>query len=134
MSHRQLIRAAVTLALALVLPAAPAWAETANHSGTIAAVDRTAGTIVLDEVGPWRVKDGMPEITRRTIALVSTTEFKLAKRTRETGPTGWAGDFVEMGISARDLKEGDFVTVKVLRAGERLTALKVTVVARDAVP
>ena len=39
----------------------PAWADgTSRHSGTIASVDRAAGTIVVDEVGPWRQDEAAP--------------------------------------------------------------------------
>jgi hypothetical protein len=128
MKQRQTIPMAALVAAVLVASVLPVWAETATHSGTIAAIDRTAGSFVLDEIGPWRVKGGETEITRRPIAVTSTTEFKLAKRTPGAGPTGWVGEFVEAGLTASELKSGDFVTVKVKHEGRRLTALQATVV------
>lgn len=128
MSRRRVIRPAVILAAAFVAPVLPASAETMNHSGTIGAMDRAAGTMVLEEIGPWRVKGGTTEITRRTIAVTPSAEFKLAERTPGAGPAGWIGGFVEKEIPSGELKAGDFVTVKVAHEGRRLTALAVTVV------
>jgi hypothetical protein len=121
-------RLAVIAAAVLVAPVLPASAETTNHSGTIGAVDRAAGTIALDEVGPWRVRGGTTEITRRTIAVTPSTEFKLRERAPGAGPAGWIGEFVEKEVSPEGLKVGDFVTVKGAHEGRRLTALAVTVV------
>lgn len=126
--RRTIIRLAMLAALVLVAPVLPASAETMNHSGTIGAVDRGAGTITLDEIGPWRVRGGTTEITRRTIAVIASTEFELAERTPGAGPAGWIGEFVEKEIPSGELKAGDFVTVKVAHEGRRLTALAVTVV------
>ncbi|MBI3030775.1 MAG: hypothetical protein HYY64_14815, partial [Candidatus Rokubacteria bacterium] len=68
--------AAILLALTL-----PLWAEeTTNISGTILALNREAGTIVVGEVGPWRVKAGATEVTPRTVAVTAGTEFKQVKR------------------------------------------------------
>ena len=117
------------LLVAIVLVALPVWAlaETTKISGTILALDKEAGTIVVGEIGPWRVKGGVTEVTPRTIAVTSATEFKQVRRATGAGPTGWIGDFVEVGIGAWELKKGDFVTVEVQREGRRLTALKVVV-------
>lgn len=116
--------AALGLALAL-----PAWAgsETTNISGTVLALNRDAGTIVLGEIGPWRVKGGATEVTPRTIAVTSATEFKQVKRASGAGASGWVGDFVEVGLGAWEIKKGDFVTVQVRQEGPRVTALKVEV-------
>lgn len=117
-------------AVAFVALALPVWAgaEAANHSGTIQTLNKEAGTIVLGEVGPWRVKDGVTEVTERTIIVTKATEFRQVRRAAGAGPGGWIGEFVEVGIGPWEVRKGDFVTVEVRREGERLTALKVTVV------
>ena len=127
MSYRRVF-CAIAISTALVVPVLPATAETTSHSGTIGAVDRAVGTIVLDEIGPWRVKGGATEITRRTITVTATTEFKLAERVRATGRGGGFWEFVEVALRPEELKTGDFVTVKVAHEGWRLTAVTVTLV------
>ncbi len=115
------------VALFVVL-ALPLWAgETTNISGTIVALNKEAGTIVVGEVGPWRVKEGATEITPRTVAVTAGTEFKQVRRAEGAGPTGWVGEFVEVAVGPWELKRGDFVTVQVRHEGPRLTALKVAV-------
>jgi FtsP/CotA-like multicopper oxidase with cupredoxin domain len=118
------------LASALVALAAPGWAQgpQATHSGTVQALDRSAGTIVLDEVGPWKVKDGETVITRQTFAVTSTTQFVRVKRATEAGAAEWARDFVESPLAAWQVKEGDFVTITVKRDGPRATAARITVI------
>ena len=112
----------------LVVLALPLWAgETTNISGTIVALNKEAGTIVVGEVGPWRVKEGATEITPRTVAVTAGTEFKQVKRAAGAGPTGWVGEFVEVAIGPWELKKGDFVTVQIRHEEQRLTALKVAV-------
>ena len=116
----------LTLVLLLVVVGAPlgAGAEAIKHSGTIIAINKDAGTIVLNEVGPWRVEQGVTKITRRTISVIPSTKFVEVKRSMETP---FPGDFVEGALVAGDLKVGDFVTVECLHEGKRLTAVKVTV-------
>jgi hypothetical protein len=118
------------LALALVVLAGSGWAggPEAKYSGAIVAVDQSAGTIVLGEIGPWHVKGGETEITRRTIAVTAFTEFARVKRVAAAGPAGWRGDFVETRLPAWQVKTGDFVTVVAQAEGQRLTAVKITVV------
>ena len=125
MTYRAMIRASVVVTAVLLLLTPAASAKTENHSGTIAAIDHAKGTMVLNEVGPWR---GATVITRRVITLRPTTEVTLVKRASDEGASGWLGDFVEKRLGARDLKTGAMVTVKCEHAGKRLTALKVTVV------
>jgi hypothetical protein len=104
-----------------------------NLSGTVLAVDQAAGTIVLGEVGPWRLKDGATEVTRRTIAVTPATEFARVKRLEGAGPNGWIGAFMEERIAAWSIEPGDFatVTVTVDPGATRPTAAKVTVVDVD---
>ena len=110
-----------TLALALGTAAA------SDHSGTVMAVDPEKGTIVVGEVGPWQVKDGKTQITRQTIVVAPSTQFVASKRSREPGPAGWPGEFVEVPLGAWAVKPGDFVTVHVEKVGTGRTATKITV-------
>ncbi len=125
---RRLKGAALLVAAAvLALGGLPAGAaELMKHSGTVLAVDRTAGTLVLGEIGPWRVERGETRITRLTISMVPVTEFTLAERATD-GAAGFPGAFLELPLDPWYVKEGDFVTVTCLHEGQRLTALKVTV-------
>ncbi len=128
MNERRMIQVTGLLAAVLLVLALPLWAaETTNISGTILALDKEAGTLVVGEVGPWRVKEGATEITPRTIAVTAGTEFKQVKRGEGPGPAGWVGEFVEVAIAPWSSKKGDFVTVQVRHEGPRLTALKVVV-------
>lgn len=102
-------------------------AAAADHSGTLMAVDRDRGTIVIGEVGPWQVKEGKTEITRKTIAVGAATQFVASKRVKEPGPTGWPGEFVEVKLDPWMVREGDFVTVRVEKDGTLPTATKITV-------
>lgn len=130
MNGRQIVRVVRILAMALLTlaPPARAGAPTSKHSGTILAVNRAAGTIVLGEMGPWRVKGGVTEITERTIAVIPSTEFTRVKRVPGPGPAGWAGDFVEVRLGVWEVKAGDLVTVEVREKDQRLIALKVVVI------
>jgi hypothetical protein len=128
MNERRMIQATGFVVALLVVLALPLWAgETTNISGTIVALNKEAGTIVVGEVGPWRVKEGATEITPRTVAVTAGTEFKQVRRAEGAGPTGWVGEFVEVAIGPWELKKGDFVTVQVRHEEQRLTALKVAV-------
>ena len=113
----------IIAALALTLGTAWAW----DHSGTVMVVDPGNGILVIGEIGPWHVKDGKTEITRQTVVVEPSTQFVMTKRTREPGPAGWPGEFVEVPLGAWAVKAGDFVTVHVEQKGTRRTATKITV-------
>ena len=123
--RRATLFGALFMAGALVLSAGAAAAG--DHSGTVMAVDRDSGTIVVGEIGPWHVKDGKTGITKKTIAVGPTTQFVASRRTKEPGPTGWPGEFVEATLDRWTVKEGDFVTVHVEKDGKRPPATKITV-------
>lgn len=131
MDRRRMIHRGWALALAFAALALPDWAgaRTTKHSGTVLALDRTASVIVLAEIGPWRVRGGATVITRRTILVTPRTEFTQVKRVSRVGATGWIGDFAEVPLNAWEVRQGDFVTAEVRYEDQRLTALKVTVVA-----
>jgi hypothetical protein len=107
--------------------AAPAGAgEVMKHSGRITSISDGAGTFVLAEVGPWRVRDGATVITNRTITLVPETRYAVVARA-DAAPSGYAGDFVETSVGPEKVYLGDSVTVECLHEGTRLVALKITV-------
>jgi len=112
---------------AVLMLLGPVWAGE-KHSGTLVSSDKTAGTLVVGEVGPWRVSQGRTEITNRTFRVTGETRFVLAERRTEAGSSGWPGGFVEVPLGAWDVKVGDFVTVDAERAGESIVALTITVV------
>jgi len=117
---------ACTLGAVLML-FCPVWAGE-KHSGTLVSSDKSASTIVVEEVGPWRVGQGQAEITNRTFRVTGETRFVLAERRTENGSLTWRGGFVEVPVRAWDVRTGDFVTVDAERTGERLVALVITVV------
>lgn len=115
----------------LILSAVPAWAAgPTRHSGILAAVNRDAGTLIVEEVGPWRVDQGETVTTQRTFAVTSETRFARVSRVPELerAATGWLGDYVETSLGQWAASPGEFVTVEATREGSRLTAVKVTVV------
>jgi Cu/Ag efflux protein CusF len=113
-------------ALATAAASAGAAADVTRHSGSVTAVDRSAGTITLGELGPWKVVRGQTVVTPRVIAVTPETEFARVRRGAE-GETSWSRDFVEERLAPWEVKPGDFVTVECRREGARMVALKVTV-------
>jgi hypothetical protein len=98
-----------------------------KHSGSIVDVDDKAGTFILAEVGPWKVRDGVTLVTHRTVALTAETAFAIVRRTATT-PSGLDGDFVETALDASEVYVTDYVTVDCRHEGRQLVALKITVV------
>ncbi len=121
------------LVLTLAVAVGTGWAKEAStfHSGRIEAIDKTTGSLVVGEVGPWRVKEGKTEITRRTIVVTSSTEWVRLGRSEGAGPSGWAGEAIETSITPWDVKAGDVVTVRVRRDSGRLIAIRVSVATPD---
>jgi hypothetical protein len=99
----------------------------ARYSGTVVAVDRAAGTIVVEGMGPWRVKDGVTQLERRTIVVAPSTELMRLKRATGVAPSGFPGDFVESALPEWQVKPGDWVTVAVKVVGTRMTAVRIDV-------
>lgn len=120
------------LALGLAV-ALPAWAGAPilKHSGTVVAVDQRAGTIVLAEVGPWRVRQGRTEVTHRTIVVRPETTVTLVMRA-DDAPSGFPGDFVAVALDPWDLEVGDFATVECQHEGRRLIGLRITLTVPEA--
>ncbi len=116
-------------ALAVVAPAIPGWSDArgSKYSGTVVAVDQTAGAIVVEGMGPWRVKEGVTQVERRTIGVMPATEFVRLKRATGPAPSGWIGDFVESALPGWQVKPGDWVIVTLEPDGKRPTAVKIDV-------
>jgi hypothetical protein len=101
--------------------------ETMKHSGSIVSIDDKAGTFVLAEVGPWKVRDGKTVVTYRTITVTPETEFAIVGRDYD-GFEGLPGGFVEGAIGGDEIYLNDYVTIDCRHEGRRLIALKITVV------
>jgi len=124
---------ACVVSVVLVGFAAPCWAQPAvtGHSGMVTAVDRAAGTVTIEEIGPWRVEGGQTVVTPLTVRADGSTTWMRARRATGAGPTGWDGEFVEAPQGAWEVKPGDYVTVEVPREGKRRVAVRVTVTELD---
>ena len=124
---------ACVVSVVLVGLAGPCWAQPAvtGHSGTVTAVDRAAGTITIEEIGPWRVEDGRTVVTPLTVRADGSTAWMRARRASGAGPSGWDGEFMEAPQGAWEVKPGDYVTVEVSREGKRRVAVRVTVAELD---
>jgi hypothetical protein len=129
MRNRHAWRTVSTVGLVLLSLAGPGWAQgtATRHSGTVAAVDRAAGTITIEAIGPWRVKDGQTVITRFTVKPDGSTVWTRARRAAGAGSSGWDGEFIEVPQDAWGLKPGEYATVELQRVGKRQVAARVTV-------
>lgn len=116
---------AASLAAALIL-LGTSTAGAVDYSGTVVGIDRGAGTIVIGEIGPWRVEGGKTVITIRTLAVGPDAWFAASRRVGDPGPGGWPGGFVETTLAPWAVKIGDFVTVRV-EDGQRPTATQIVV-------
>lgn len=119
--------AAARTVAAAATGAAVVKASMVTHSGAVVSVEPGAGKLVLDEVGPWRVKDGVTQLTRRTIEVTKATTY-VASRRADDAASGFAGDFVEQQIAAADIRAGTFVTIECEHRGPRMIARKIILV------
>lgn len=120
---------ASTVGLVLLSLAGSGWAQVAatRHSGTVAAVDRAAGTITIEAIGPWRIEGGQTVTTRFTVKPDGSTAWTRARRAAGAGPAGWDGEFIEVPQDAWGLKPGEYATVELQRVGKGDVATRVTV-------
>jgi hypothetical protein len=120
--------AALTV-LTVVASAVPGWSDArdGNYSGKLVAVDQAAGTIVVEGMGPWQVKEGVTQVERRTIGVVPSTEFVRLERATGPAPSGWVGDFVESALARWQVKPGDWVIVTMKPDDRRPTAVRIAV-------
>ena len=129
-STRRRVCVAIATVLAIGVSAIPGWssdAGQAKYSGTVVAANRTAGTIVVEGMGPWRIKDGVTQLERRTVGVAPAAEFVRIERVTGAAPSGWAGDFIESALPMWQVKAGDWVTVAGKRDGGRMTAIRIDV-------
>ena len=117
---------AVPVGLGLVI--AVAGEPIYRHSGAVIAVERSA--IVLGEVGPWNAKDGVAVVTERRVVVTRNTEFVAVYRDYDDA-TGYLGDFKEAPLVDWELLPGDIVTIECEHEGDRMIALKVTVLTAE---
>ncbi|HEY7654608.1 MAG TPA: hypothetical protein VIG07_17465 [Methylomirabilota bacterium] len=125
-------RSAWIAALTILVVVAPAIAGGSDarggkYSGTVIKVDQSAGTIVVEGMGPWQIKEGVTQLERRTIGVMPSTEFVRLKRATGPAPSGWVGDFVESALPGWQVKPGDWVTVTVKTDDKRPTAVRIDV-------
>lgn len=72
MSIRRSIWAVVAAAVTITGSAIPGQGDDPRefrYSGTVVAVDQGAGTMIVEGMGPWRVKDGITQLERRTLGV-----------------------------------------------------------------
>ena len=98
-----------------------------KYSGTVVAVDQGAATIIVEGMGPWRVKDGATQLERRTVGVAPAAEFVRIERATGPAPSGWPGDFIERALPRWQVKAGDWVTVTGQGSGARMTAIRIDV-------
>lgn len=130
MTRSRAFRVVVVTALGIVTSPIPGWCGDVGevrYSGTVVAVDRAAGAIVVEGMGPWRVKDGVTQLERRTIVVTPSTELMRLERATGVAPSGWPGDFVESALPEWQVRPGDWVTVVVKPDGTRMTAIRIDV-------
>jgi hypothetical protein len=124
--HGELLAGCVVALLVLVVSG---WTEaaTTRHSGVIMTLDKTAGAIVVGDMGP-RLKGGESKLAPRTVRVTPSTEFVRVKRQSGAAPSGWVGDYAETKLAAWDVKPGEWVTIVDEGEPHHLTAVKITVV------
>jgi len=120
---------AIVAIVAIVAWPIPTWGagQESKYSGTVVAVDGTAGAVVVEGMGRWRIKEGVTQVERRTIGVTSACEFVSVKRASGPAPSGWVGDFVESGLPGWQVKPGDWITAIVKADGKRATAIRIYV-------
>lgn len=124
---RRLI-AGMAIAVACVAALATPIAAGERHSGKVVAVDvvrGSSGTIVIDEMGPWRMEKGVTKLTRHSIIVNPST--KITSYIRVSVPGRYQGDFLEVPFELSDVAPGDFVTVEFQRVGRLLVGSRIDV-------
>lgn len=106
------------IALATTAPAA----APVRHSGLVVSVDHAAGRLVLSELGRAST------LARRVVTLTEATRVVRWVRVPDA-PSGFTNDFVEVVVDTDEIRPGVFVTVEALRAGGRLVATRIAVIA-----
>jgi hypothetical protein len=124
---RSWIASLLGLAVVAMAMPGPSVARDTRYSGTVVAVDRAVGSIVIEGMGPWRVENGVTRLDRRTVGILPSTELVRLERAAGPASSGWIGDFVERPLPERRVKPGDWVTVTLGAEATRATAVRVEV-------
>jgi hypothetical protein len=123
----------VLIVAATILAARGADCAETRHSGVVKAVDMAAGSITIEEMGPWTGPNAGLET--RTVRLTPGTHVVVLSRTPAsdtTTPKGdWPGGFKESSLDVRDIRPGDFVTIVADGDGRDLSASAVSIVRTD---
>jgi hypothetical protein len=120
--------AAMVMVIVCLAVLTPVAAADERHSGKVVAVDAVhdrSGTIVVDEVGPWRTRKGVTQLTRHSIIVTPST--KITSYIRVNLPGRYQSDFLEVPFELGDVARGDFVTVEFQRVGRLLVASRIDV-------
>jgi hypothetical protein len=105
--------------------ASPALAgEVVRHTGAIVSENTKAGTLTIEEMGPWHGPGMRP--VQREFRLTPRITVELALRKDEPG--GFNGEFIERPLGVMDVRPGDYATVTVEREAGKTVATKVVVV------
>jgi hypothetical protein len=96
-----------------------------RRSGRVLGIDDRVGMILIAEVGPWQVRNGVTQVTRHTIVVLPST--KIASYIRVNVPGRFDGDFIEVPLTLQDVSIGDFVTVECRRERGQLIASSIAV-------
>ena len=83
------------------------------------------GLIVINEVGPWKVRKGVTQVVRQIITVTPSTKIVSHIRVNVRGRFG--GDFLEVPLQLSDVALGDFVTVECRRERGQLIASSIAV-------
>jgi hypothetical protein len=117
--------AILVVGMACLGPMAPAVHADERHSGRVIGIDDRVGMILIEEVGPWQVKQGVTQVTRYTIVVTPSTKIVSHIRVNVRGRFG--GDFIEVPLHLSDVARGDFVTVEGRRERGQLVASSIAV-------
>lgn len=108
------------------------WQEAlSRHSGTIEALDRVSGLLVIGEAGGGGRGEKAEVTRRRNITVISSTDWVRVRGAKSGGLSGWRAEFTGPSIAPWQAKVGDGVTVHARRDGRSLVALKIAVVAPE---
>ncbi len=94
-------RLSVLLALVVAVLAPVAMAAEQRHSGTVVAVDRSTGTITIEELTASNGET--PRAVRRTVSVAPAATIGLVTPTSD--------GYKSLTMSLADLRPGDFVTI-----------------------
>jgi hypothetical protein len=119
-------RIALVLVLALPLTTLAQPAGSSRHSGVIVAIEPSAGTITIEEVGIG--VHSRNQVIQWVVQLTARTTVDLVARAPSATPAGWPGGYQGSPVAPAALSTGDFVTVEGEARQDRLFARAITVI------